>query len=453
MLKRILEVFGVSALGQVINLVFRMISVPLFLNFWGRDLYGEWLIIQAIPSYMVISGTGLCNVAANAMSINNSKGLEKESSAIFQSILIFISCIGVVFLFLSILIGLSFPIVKWLNIRHISSMDTGICIVLLALYTVCFMQGELLLGAFRASGIFAKGLLLNNVLILLENTVLLTAVIFSADILVAAITFVVVRAAGTAFLFLNLIKRAKWIKLGWREARFQVIKTNIIPAVSYIGINISNALSVQGIISIIGVRLGGAAVVEFSVIRTIINLIKQFNSLIYYSVWPELSTALAVDNRLLARKVHRYSCQITLTFTLLNIILLMFLGESVIRLWTSGRVDVDFALFIMMLLAMLPNTLYVTSSYVQVSINKLEGIAVLCLLTSSFSLVASYFTIPALGIIAVPIIQMVLDSLLLVVILRNSLSIVQDRVVLFIRSFLNFEYVTQLKEIPKGIFK
>ncbi len=30
----------------------QLVSVPVFLHFWGPKLYGEWLVLSAIPVYL-----------------------------------------------------------------------------------------------------------------------------------------------------------------------------------------------------------------------------------------------------------------------------------------------------------------------------------------------------------------------------------------------------------------
>jgi O-antigen/teichoic acid export membrane protein len=447
MFKRILGVFGVSAMGQTINLVLRIISMPVFLSFWGKDLYGEWLILLAIPSYLAISGTGLSVIAANEMAINASKGLRNEALNVFQSVWLFISLLSVFFLLLTVTFAIAFPVVQWLNIRHISLAHTRMALILLAFYTVFYLQGELLLGVYRAGGIFVKGLLVNNIIILAENIGLLIAVMLTSNILIAIAVYLAIRLLGMLTMVYVLKTNVDWFEFGVQGVRFKIIKSNLLPTLSFIGINISNAFTVQGIVAIIGIRLGAAAVVSFTAVRTIVNLIKQVNTLVYYSVWPEFSTAFAINNHELAKKLHRHACQFTFLFTLANIVVLLMIGTTVIRVWTNGQLEVSYLFLTLMLVAMVPNTFYVTSSYVLVSINKLEKIAVLCLVASLVSMGATYLTIPVLGIVSVPIIQMAVDIILLLIIVKDSLLLVRDKTSDFIQSMFSMEPVKRFKAL------
>jgi len=47
----------------------QIVSVPVFLHFWGVKLYGEWLIISGIPTYLRLSYVGFATVACNDMTM------------------------------------------------------------------------------------------------------------------------------------------------------------------------------------------------------------------------------------------------------------------------------------------------------------------------------------------------------------------------------------------------
>ncbi|HEV7620708.1 MAG TPA: hypothetical protein VGO09_03190 [Flavisolibacter sp.] len=305
MIKRIVAVFGANAFGQVVNVCLRLISVSIFLHYWGKTLYGEWLILLTIPSYLALSGTGISTVAANEMAIHNSKGKEKESLGIFQSVWVFVMIISLLFFLIIVIVALAFPVHQWFQIKQTSPSQISLSLILLALYTVFLLQGELLVGVYRASGIFAKGIFANNIVSFLENIGVLVAATISHGIMMAIMVYVLIRITGTIFMARIILKKALWFHFGFKHARISTVRSSLMPTVSFVCINVSNAFLVQGIITVIGLTLGASAVVGYAVIRTVTNLVKQLNGMIYYSICPEFSTALAVDNKKLAKKLHR----------------------------------------------------------------------------------------------------------------------------------------------------
>ena len=55
---RALKSIGADALGQFLNVLTKLLLVPIFLKFWGSELYGEWLILFAWCSWFTIADLG-----------------------------------------------------------------------------------------------------------------------------------------------------------------------------------------------------------------------------------------------------------------------------------------------------------------------------------------------------------------------------------------------------------
>lgn len=52
---RILKGFLAGGYGQFVTAVVQLLGVPIFLGAWGPNLYGEWILLAAIPSYLALS--------------------------------------------------------------------------------------------------------------------------------------------------------------------------------------------------------------------------------------------------------------------------------------------------------------------------------------------------------------------------------------------------------------
>lgn len=56
--RRLIKGLSANAFSQVVNIAIQLTSVPIFLHFWGVDLYGKWLIVSSIPAYLSMSDIG-----------------------------------------------------------------------------------------------------------------------------------------------------------------------------------------------------------------------------------------------------------------------------------------------------------------------------------------------------------------------------------------------------------
>ena len=66
---RIIKGISANLVSQVINAAIQLVSLPIFLKYWGADLYGEWLILSSIPIYLSMSDIGFGVAAANEMTM------------------------------------------------------------------------------------------------------------------------------------------------------------------------------------------------------------------------------------------------------------------------------------------------------------------------------------------------------------------------------------------------
>ena len=71
--------------GPLGTIAIQLASVPIFLHFWGTALYGEWLIMIAIPSYLTLGDFGFGSVAGNDMTMSVAAEQHDEALRTFQT--------------------------------------------------------------------------------------------------------------------------------------------------------------------------------------------------------------------------------------------------------------------------------------------------------------------------------------------------------------------------------
>ena len=82
--KRLVKGFAAQGFAQAINLIIQIGSVPLFIHFWGKLLYGEWLLISTVPSYFALSDLGFANAAGTEMTMRVARGDREGALKVFQ---------------------------------------------------------------------------------------------------------------------------------------------------------------------------------------------------------------------------------------------------------------------------------------------------------------------------------------------------------------------------------
>ena len=430
MLKRIISVLGANIFGQICTVLIQFLGVPVFLNFWGQAFYGEWLMIIAIPSYLMVTGTGIGFVSGNKLQMLIANNKQEEAITVFQSAWTMICFLSIALLSVIIPVVLLSPIHEWLNIKYNTAYAVKSALIILSVYMFFSLLSELLTAVYRASGLFARGIFIMNLLRVLEFIAIIISVILGAKIIIAALVYLFVRIFGFIWMLFECSK-ISWFHISFARASVAEMKSELAAIVSFLGVPMSQALLIQGMTTVVGIRLGASSVVVFTITRTLVNVIKQFASIIYSALLPEFSISISTGNLHTARLLHRLSFQVTLWFASISSILLFFFSERIMFIWTGGKIILDNRFFIMMLLVTIPYTLSTLSSFVPVSINKFARIAFTSIFNALMCITLTYILAPYFGLIAVPATLFIAEIIMFFVVVRQSLNILQD-------SFWNF---------------
>jgi O-antigen/teichoic acid export membrane protein len=430
---RLLRSWGANAFGQVVTVIIQLVSVPVFIQFWDVELYGDWLILFSIPSYFALSDLGFGQVAANEMTMLVARGDRSKALSIFQSTWLLMCTISFAIVLLLSTVTWFIPVEDLLNLSVLGHRETVCIILTMVIHILISQQGGLVEAGFRCEGNYALGTFYANTLRLSEFGAVTGSVCMGATPANAAFIFLFVRLCGVVYMWLSLHKRYTWIDYGYAHASLLNIKQLSTPAIAFMGYPLGYALSIQGMTIVVGTSIGSEAVVIFSTLRTLSRLAWQLLNTISYAVQPELSTAFGSGNLQLACKLHRHSCQVSLWLTLATVAGLSMSGEWLLSIWTNGAVHFQASLFYIMLLVIVANSLWSTSQMVSVASNMHQKVACIFAISTLFSLCLAKWLIPVWGLPGAAASLLIVDILMFFYVLRSSLILSQDRLLDFLR--------------------
>ena len=440
--KRLAAGFGVNIFDRGITTLIQLASVPIFLTHWGKDLYGEWLILNAIPSYFNLSDVGFGSTAGNEMTMLMAAGKQDEALDVFQSVLALTTTVSVIIgaVFMGLVWFLPFD--RWLNVNSISRHDTSVVILLLALSVLLSMQETLFQAAFRCVAKYAYGTFLKSLIQMASFLGVATVVLLHGSVVAAAESFCIVNAVGTFFLWVMLRRSVPWIRFGIAHARMATLRRLAAPSFAFMAFPVGNALNLQGMLLVVGHVLGPVAVVVFSTARTVSRSAVQFMQLISNSVWPEMSIAVGAGDFALARTLHRRSCQISIASGLGFVVALVAVGPFIWRHWTVHQIPTDTVLFDLLLLLVIFYALWNTSSVALTATNSHQRLAVVYLIATSVSLAIAWVLASFFGLRGVAVALIAGEIFMALNVLRNSLEFLGDTFGDFTRSMFSIPKLT-----------
>jgi O-antigen/teichoic acid export membrane protein len=433
---RLIRGFGATALGPVVTAIVQIVSVPVFLHVWGAKLYGEWLIISAIPTYLALSDVGFATVACNDMTMRVAAGDRDGALETYQSTRALISITSLLAGIALLSVIWLLPLTRWLNLSSMGISESRITLSLLSMYALVTLQAGLFIVGFRCDGSYAFGVLVDNLIRLTEFVAAMFAVALSARPMTIAAVLLVARILGAVVMGWLMLRKSPWLSEGFGRVRMASVRRLALPAVAFMAFPAGNALSLQGMVVVIGLVLGPVAVATFSAMRTLTRFALQIAETIKNGVWPELSAAYGAQNWNLARKLHRMACQASLLLSFAAVGFLFIAGGRLLTVWTHGRIVMDVSPFRWLLLVVIANSFWSTSSVVTMASNKHQRIAAAYFTATTAATLVAYLLLQRFGLSGAAMALLLVDITVGWFVVKSSLVELEEGLRQFLRALL-----------------
>jgi O-antigen/teichoic acid export membrane protein len=447
--RRLVLGFISNWISRLAGTIIQLVQVPVFLTHWSTATYGEWLIVNSIPSYLSFSNIGFGSVAGNEMTMSMAREDKAGALSAFQSCwwLIVAVCSATIMIFAVALYTL--PVARWLKLSAISAGDARWILFALGA-AVLFGQLEQLLGAaYTCIGRYPYGTFIKSVLTLAAFFAMMVPVVMGRGPRAAAIVFASANVVGTIVLALMVRRDVPWIEFGWSHARRSEIRRMAAPAFAFMGFPLGNALNIQTTLLAVGYALGPVAVVVFGTARTVSRVALQMVQMINTTFWPELSTAFGAGNVALLRSLHRRAVQMAFIIAVVLIAVMMTIGPWFLTHWTAHKVPPSPKLLGLMLLSVFFYALWSTSSTLLAAINRHQTLALYYICGTAATVVVTYFAARYSGLLAAAASLVLSELVMNIYVLPASLRLSEDTWPGFLAAM--FDYPQMLR--PKNLLR
>ena len=373
--RRLILGFLSNWVGRLASTIIQLIQVPVFLHFWSVPLYGEWMIVNAIPAYLSFSNVGFGSVAGNEMTMMVARNDRDSALRVFQSCwwLISIICVGSVVLLSGALYYL--PAARLLKLTTLGESDTKWIIFYLGVSVLLGQLEQLLQSAYRSIGRYPFGSFIKSILSLLAFACMIVSVALGTGARATALVFAAANIGCTIFLCLLVRRDIPWIRFGWQYASFAEIRKLARPAFAFMGFPLGNALNLQGTLLAVSYALGPTEVVIFGTARTVSRVAIQMVQMVNNTFEPEMSIAFGAGNYELTRSLLRRACQLALLSAVVIVAIMMTFGPWFLTHWTGGHVPPSRPLLAILLLVVVFYALWSTSATLMTSTNQHQRLA------------------------------------------------------------------------------
>ncbi len=339
-IKRVFRNFAANAFGQAMSGVYQFISVPLFLHYWNRQGYGEWLVLFSIPSLLWSLEGGLAGVASSRMTLASSSGNWELANSLFQNVMLIQSIFSGIMLAAAIAVSSSVKLGTYFGFTQISNADTSLIIVLLIAYMLAGFSGSLTRAAYRASEIEARGVMASNLWRMAEFCVIAVVLATHGNPVFLAQCMLVCVLASTILVYFDVRRTCPRVEFGISRASWAQAKSIFIDGLPLLSGQAAVALSLQGYPLIINRALGASFVVTFVTIRTVSRMILLFINVISFSSAPEVSRSYGRKDWLVYVRLLKIMLTCAICGGAITLVMLTTAGPWIISKWTAGKVVV-----------------------------------------------------------------------------------------------------------------
>jgi O-antigen/teichoic acid export membrane protein len=329
---RVAAALGANAFGQGVNVAIQLFALPLFLSRWDAATYGVWLMLSALPGYLAMADVGMVTAAGNRMTMAMGRGDSTEASRVFQSALVFMAAVC------AAIAMLTFPLIAVVPDTWLPSMDARTALAALSATVLLVLFSGLADAVFRATGRYASGTMLSNLLRLAEWAGSMVGLLWIGSFTAVAVGALLVRAAGLVVLVEMSRRGEHGLRWSWLQASAAEVRQMMKPALSFMVFPLANALSFQGVTLLVGHLFGPAAVALFNTYRTLARVAVQVTGIFSHSLWPEFSRLYGAGG---ADAVQRFYSRTATTGSALAVglsVVLYLAGPWLLQVWTHGAI-------------------------------------------------------------------------------------------------------------------
>lgn len=363
------------------RILLQFATLPILFAFWHAEQVGTWLAIFAIPSYVMLVGTGFAAAGGSAALAAAREGRIAEARADFRAswgiaavatgMLALVFAAGSVALVPSLVEGGG----------PVDNAEIGRALAWLALYIFASSQIAVLEIPFRIAGRYPDHIQLANIASLVEIGVIALCVTQSDNLATLAMALAGTRSLFAAVVYLAARRIAPQILANDRTSLGASLRKIWKPSLALMLMPLVYGLNLQGYLLTVGAAFGAVALASFAATRVLTRLLDLLTNLNYAMQFYEAGY-LAEGKIAIQRRMLATSSLVALAVSAGFSAILLLAGPWVQDWYTLGQTQFDVAPACVLLVAAALRALAAAPSSLLTADN-LHGRVVLCYIAGS----------------------------------------------------------------------
>jgi O-antigen/teichoic acid export membrane protein len=390
-----------SIITKFITSLMGLISVPLTINYLGKEQFGLWMIISSLIVWVQLADFGISNGLVNALSEANGKDDRAAACSYVSTAIIAVSFVAIICVIPVIILSYNLPWCRILNFQDPSLNNIAIyCFLFAGLIFVLNLPLSIVNRIFIA---YQLGYI-TNLLQVFSSFITLTglciAIFFKLSLPILVIFISLGPVVGNLFSWLILKKKIKWLRFEKNKITSKALKRVAVSSVPMF-FYISGSMLTSQVINIIIAQVGTLSMVAdynilWKIYITIFTLGISFSAPFY----PAIREAYERKEIVWVNKSIQKVILIRLFVIGVPAIFLLLWGDQIVKLWIRQPLTnpFGFAGWLSFFICMVLYAYYSTLSEILVSLDKIWSQNLILISCTIISLIGSYILVPVYGL-------------------------------------------------------
>lgn len=343
---------------QVLLGLSQIFLTPLFIQNWGSNYYGEYLLIFSLANFFSASDFGIGSTAINEISRLRNANSIKRSKIVQDITFMAMSLVSLFFLFLTyflIIVLYKYDFIKVNLLQHDFNK------ILAYSFLIIWLNVGLLslpMGMYKSIDKYYLERVSSSIFKFLEISVTIVILKMHESAITLVKMLFILKILNFIFLIFDLKYRGVDLRIKYKM-RLNIIKSLINPSISSIKIMYTQSFYIQGVNVLVGKFLGPEKLVIFNVYRVILNGGKQISNIVNLALWPKITAEYGRKNWSQINKFIKFGIQLGLFISVIYILSGLTMHNIILpKLIHSDSSQLS--IFSIYILCLLPYSLYST---------------------------------------------------------------------------------------------
>lgn len=396
--RRFLHGAAGKLLAMAIQFGEQVLLVPIFLFFWGRESYGDWLALLSVAGFIGVIDLGMQGYYSSVLQMAWARGDRSGFGRILRQGIAIYGALTVILLPAVVLGALLAPWPALLKLMTTTAGTAATAALLLGLAVLVTVPFGMVVGLYRARGEFALGVFVGILLRLVLLLATATALSLGAGLAGLAGVYIGVAAIGWIAVLVHQRRRYPDIPWGVALPRGDDARALVTTAPFYAAIPAAMALTVHGtVVLIAGLAGAGAAVVGYTTLRTLTGMARTVTEQIAHVAGAEFARQYAQEDIEALQRLYRFTGRLVGGMTGGLAGMVAVIGPPFLGIWTLGHVALVPGVFWPLLAAAAVSGPTLAGTALLYFINRPRGLSIAMLAGGLTTLGLSAALVPHLG--------------------------------------------------------